>query len=136
LSDAVNNDIKIVKNAEHCLVFDDPIPSGGLMWKDLVAWWAKKNGMVSADRSTAVHLYQRLARSLASPPEKVLFAAYFRSLSSMGDRLPALVPQVYLHYDPYTQRQLGVKRRLPRQRMDFLLLLSHFNRIVIEVDGK
>ena len=32
--------------------------------------------------------------------------------------------------------QLQGERRLPRQRMDFLLLLSPFERIVIEVDGK
>jgi very-short-patch-repair endonuclease len=47
-----------------------------------------------------------------------------------------LIPQVYLHYDPYT----AVKRRVPgplsRQRMDFLLLLPHHIRIVIECDGK
>jgi hypothetical protein len=136
LSDAVNNDIRIVKNEEFCLVFDEPIPSRGLTWQDLVQWWARKTGRDAADRQTAVELYKRLERSLASPPEKVLFKSYFKTMKSMGDRMPALVPQVYLHYDPYTQRQLGGERRLVRQRMDFLLLLSHLHRVVIEVDGK
>ncbi len=49
----------------------------------------------------------------------------------------ALLPQVYLHCDPYTikQRANGDKP-LKRQRMDFLLLFSNRQRVVIEVDGK
>jgi hypothetical protein len=39
-------------------------------------------------------LLQRLAQSLASPPDKLLFQTYFRSLGSLGGGLPALVPQV------------------------------------------
>lgn len=60
----------------------------------------------------------------------------FAQARQHGDRLPALIPQVYLHYDPYTMAQLQGARRLPRQRMDFLLLLSPFERVVLEVDGK
>lgn len=41
-----------------------------------------------------------------------------------------------MHYDPYTMKQLQGESRLPRQRMDFLLLFSQYQRIVIEVDGK
>ena len=53
--------------------------------------------------------------------------------------IPVLIPQVYLHYDPYNQR---TRRNSPsgsppaRQRMDFLLLFSDRRRVVIEVDGK
>jgi very-short-patch-repair endonuclease len=43
---------------------------------------------------------------------------------------------VYLHYDPYTIQQLKGKKRVIRQRMDFLILLSNQTRIVIEVDGQ
>jgi hypothetical protein len=57
LIDAVSNDIKIVRNEEFCLVFDDPIPSRGLLWTDLVAWWARKNGLNPAVRE-AVQLPQ------------------------------------------------------------------------------
>src|SRR5690606_24500522 len=49
---------------------------------------------------------------------------YYRAFKDLGDTLPALIPQVYLHYDPYTLAQLGGVGRLPRQRMDFLLLFS------------
>ena len=52
------------------------------------------------------------------------------------DRLPALIPQVYLHYDPYTRRQRGDEQILARQRMDFLLMLEHGVRVVIEIDGQ
>jgi very-short-patch-repair endonuclease len=53
-------------------------------------------------------------------------------------RVPALIPQVYLHYDPYTARELKTVdgHVLARQRMDFLLLLSERRRVVIEVDGQ
>lgn len=37
LADAINNDIRIVKNEQYCLVYDQPIPERGLLWKDLVA---------------------------------------------------------------------------------------------------
>jgi hypothetical protein len=135
LSDAINNDIQIVENAEFCLVYSRAIPPGGLRWKELVNWWAEQNGLPD-NTDTARLLYGRLARSLASEPEKLLFRTYFKYFrESLGDSLPALVPQVYLHYDPYTVRQLG-RQRLPRQRMDFLLLLSHSQRIVLEVDGQ
>jgi hypothetical protein len=136
LADAINNDIRIVRNAEHCLVYPNPIPAAGLRWRDLIAWWAKLKGMPADDRMTAGELYLRLEKSLASPPEKLLFVTFFeRFHKPLGDALPALVPQVYLHYDPYTVRELGEKRLL-RQRMDFLLLLAAGQRIVIEVDGQ
>lgn len=38
--DAINNDVKIVKNEDKILIFDRPLPpSGQLLWKDLVKWW-------------------------------------------------------------------------------------------------
>jgi very-short-patch-repair endonuclease len=134
--DAINNDIRIVKHSEHCLVYTNPIPAAGMRWRDLVAWWADLKGLPPAERATAVDLYLRLEKSLGSPPEKLLFVTYFeRFHKSMGDALPALIPQVYLHYDPYTLRELREKRLL-RQRMDFLVLLGSGQRIVIEVDGQ
>jgi len=135
-SDAVNNDIQVVKNAEFCLIYDHPFSKDGLLWKHLIAWWAATTGSAIDDIETERKLYGRLYQSLQSPPERTLFRTYFeRFRSKLGERLPALIPQVYLHYDPYTARTLRGKRRVPRQRMDFLLLLSPLQRIVIEVDG-
>jgi hypothetical protein len=50
--------------------------------------------------------------------------------------MPALIPQVYLHYDPAVVRTLRHRASFPRQRMDFLLLLPNRARVVIEVDGQ
>lgn len=49
--------------------------------------------------------------------------------------LPALLPEVWLHWDEKTVRERGVDA-LPRLRLDFLLLLPNDVRIVIEIDGK
>ncbi|RZM27153.1 MAG: hypothetical protein EOO88_14395 [Pedobacter sp.] len=134
IEDALSNRIRIVKNAEYCLVYDRPLKTTGLMWIDMVNWWAKLNNSVSS-LEQAVGLRNRLRLTLASEPEIVLFDAYYSAIGKqMGKKLPALIPQVYLHYDPYSIRQHGVNYLL-RQRMDFLILINNA-RIVIEVDGK
>jgi len=134
----VSNDIRITKNEEYCLVYDSPIPQTGLRWADLVTWWAARIGGKPPTVDTERDLYKRLYRSLASSePERLFFHTYYERLRpELGDKLSALIPQVYLHYDPYTLRELKGMRRLTRQRMDFLLLFSNYERIVIEIDGK
>ncbi|WP_289137743.1 hypothetical protein [uncultured Brevibacillus sp.] len=137
ISDSINNDIKIVKHEENCLVYDRNIPNTGLYWADLVTWWADMNRISEPNRDTEKQLYRRLFQTLASPPEKLLFKSYFRYFKELFDRnFPAIIPQVYLHYDPYTIKQRTGKPYLSRQRMDFLLLFSNKQRIVLEVDGK
>jgi len=139
LADSTTNEIKIVANEQHCLVYDRPILQHGLLWKDLVEWWREKNAMQNlASMKPENGLYQRLYRSLGNnEPEQMILNNYFVLFRHMlGDSLPALIPQVYLHYDPYTVRQLRGVKRLPRQRMDFLMLLPNEHRVVIEIDGK
>jgi very-short-patch-repair endonuclease len=135
LRDAVSNDIEIVGNAEHCLVFDRPIPEDGISWRALVEWHDPL-GAKDDEREAALALFRRLKSSLQSEPERRLFSAYCSLYRTHGYDLPALLPQVYLHYDPKAQRQRGASPPLARQRMDFLLLLPARHRIVIEVDGK
>ncbi|PLC10656.1 hypothetical protein AUQ48_17310 [Kocuria flava] len=65
--------------------------------------------------------------------ERLLFDEYCKRYGTQGFDIPALIPQVYLHYDPYTKRTGAT---LPRQRMDFLLLLPSRRRVVLELDGK
>jgi hypothetical protein len=78
-----------------------------------------------------------LAKSLASPPEKMLFRTYCERYRGIDTDIPALLPQVYLHYDPQTRHERGDKVGvLHRERMDFLLLLPRGVRVVLEVDGK
>jgi hypothetical protein len=81
----------------------------------------------------------RLQASVTSTVERVLFREYATRYGEPGgDGVPALLPQIYLHYDPYTVRELAASEGqvLKRQRMDFLMLLADRSRVVIEVDGK
>lgn len=139
-SDAINNDIVILRNEEHCLVYSERIGDEGLRWEDLVAWWAALHDETPKAREIRKALGRRLLASLGSPAEKRFFEAYFRTFATMlGQNLPALVPQVYLHYDPLTFRQLQARsegKRFTIQRMDFLMLLPERVRIVLEIDGQ
>ena len=139
LSDSINNDVRIVEHADKCLIYDRPLRSNGLRWVELAQWWMDSRAV--ADLSAARRgLGERLLTAVqmgGSPGEAVIFQTYYRYFAErLADALPALLPQVYLHYDAMTARQYGGQPLLPRQCMDFLLLLENHVRIVIEVDGK
>lgn len=141
LRDAVNNDIEIVENAEYCLVYDQPIPTEGLRLSHLIGWWRRRERIpdTTSDRDVALALHSRLRQSMTeNPAELVVFDTYAARYKDAFD-IPALIPQVYLHFDPLTQRTRRASANgspLARQRMDFLLLYSSSQRVVIEVDGK
>jgi len=136
LRDAVNNDVEIVRNAHTCLVFSDALPPQGLTWRQMVTWWTKNHQPGTDEQEAANALYRRLYKSLDSPPEQLLMRTYCaRYAEPDGFDLPALIPQVYLHYDPYTRKSGKQSGALYRQRMNFLLLAPDRSRIVIEVDG-
>lgn len=140
LSNSVSNRVKIV-NRSDCLLYDRPIMKHGLLWKEIVDWWQEeyKKDIGLSREELEKDLYRRLAQALPSnsPPQKLLFEEYFCYFCKrLGDSFPALIPEVYLHYDPYTLKQRSGEKQLPRQRMDFLLLLSDRDHILIEVDGK
>ncbi|HUR07556.1 MAG TPA: hypothetical protein VM347_33780 [Nonomuraea sp.] len=140
LRDAIDNIIEVTRNAEYCLFYNRPLGSSGLTWGQLCDWWRATNGFGdSSQHDVARSLYNRLAASVQdNPVEFTLFQAY-RDLykSEQGAEVPALLPQVYLHYDPSTWKQRGGRPGvLARERMDFLLLLPSGGRVVIEVDGK
>jgi len=134
--DSVNNDIEIVTNADRVLVYDRPIGMDGLLWRDLQLWWSETAGIADAEAAKK-SLYRRLRESLPpnSPPQAVLFGAFYGGFGSGVPDLPALLPEVWLHWDPRTVKERG-RDALLRFRMDFLLLLPQGVRIVIEVDGK
>ncbi len=52
-----------------------------------------------------------------------------------NNNLPALIPQIYCHYDPKSAKMRNGQIYV-HQRMDFLLLISNSRRAVIEIDGK
>jgi len=133
--DAVNNDVEIASNADDVLIYDLPIPAAGLLWNDLQAWWAEKQNVSGVEAKRT--LYRRLLACLPdnSPPQRLLFTAYAEHFGSAIPKLPALLPEVWLHWDPKTVRERG-QDALLRFRMDFLMLLPNGVRVVIEVDGK
>ncbi|MCK6405052.1 MAG: hypothetical protein L6Q60_03435 [Rhodocyclaceae bacterium] len=134
--DALDNDVEIVTNADKVLVYDRPIGNEGLRWNDLQQWWSETEQI--ADANTAKRsLFARLKASLPhnSPPQTLLFDAFFEGFRGAVPLLPALLPEVWLHWDPRTIKERG-RDALLRFRMDFLLLLPQGVRVVIEVDGK
>lgn len=135
-SDAVSNSVEVVTNAERVLIYDRPIGVEGLRWSDLQAWWAEREGHTDEDRAKKT-LFARLRECLPknSPPQQRVFTAYYRALGSRTPHMPALVPEVWLHWDPKTVAERGVDA-LGRSRMDFLLLLPGGVRVVLEVDGQ
>ncbi|WP_432844224.1 tetratricopeptide repeat protein [Dactylosporangium sp. CA-092794] len=139
LADAVNNDLRIVRHEEHCLVYDRPLSADGLTWRDLTTWWAARDGTMEAPTVEVERsLYRRLQQSLdGNGAELRVLSAYAERYVRLGPDIPALIPQVYLHYDPYNRsRHPAPARVLHPRRMDFLLLLPHRVRVVIECDGK
>ena len=134
--DALDNDVEIVTNADKVLVYDRPIGNDGLRWTDLQQWWAETEQIADAEQAKC-SLYARLKASLPhdSPPQTLLFVAFFGGFRSAVPNLPALLPEVWLHWDPRTVKERGPDALL-RFRMDFLLLLPQGVRVVIEVDGK
>ncbi|WP_374608880.1 AbiJ-related protein [Diaphorobacter nitroreducens] len=134
--DALDNDVEIVTKAEKVLVYDRPIGNDGLRWSDLQQWWGDAEQIVDTTQAKR-SLYARLKASLPrnSPPQSLLFDAFFEGFRSAVPNLPALLPEVWLHWDPRTVKERGPDALL-RHRMDFLLLLPQGVRVVIEVDGK
>lgn len=137
--DAVSNDIVLLRHGEHCLVYEEDLAEDGLTWHQLATWWAKQRGQDPADAKVRRALGFRLRKSLQSPAEMKFFDAYFKHVRPSENQAPALLPQVYLHYDPITHKELyrrGEDKRFAVQRMDFLMLLPQNVRVVIEIDGK
>ena len=134
IRDAVNNDIEVA-NPDAVLIYDRPLGADGLRWRELQHWWSETTGESDPKRAKA-GLYRRLQDCLPekSPPQRLLFDSFFRSFGPAIPDLPALLPEVWLHWDPKTVAERG-PHALLTHRMDFLMLLPAGGRVVIEVDG-
>jgi hypothetical protein len=134
LADAVSTEVSIVKHDEGCLHYTEAIHDSGLTWRELVRWFRVEEADAD-ERTRALSLHRRLMASLNEGPEQLILQTYAKFYGDFGFDIPALLPQVYLHYDPYAQ---GPHRVSPlyRQRMDFLLLVPQRGRVVIELDGQ
>lgn len=133
--DALNNEIEILSNPDDCLVYDRPLGRDGLRWCDLQRWWTETTGESDPEHAKR-GLYRRLLDCLpeSSPPQRLLFESFFRCFGPAVPGLPALLPEVWLHWDPKTVMQRGAQALLTH-RMDFLMLLPAGGRVVLEVDG-
>ncbi|MEU4356267.1 hypothetical protein [Streptomyces virginiae] len=69
-----------------------------------------------------------------SPGQKNLFWYYHHANWDRLSDLPALLPEIWLHWDPKTLRERG-EHAMQNLRMDFLMLLPGTRRVVLEVDG-
>ncbi len=131
LSDALNNDVTIINNADNCLVYDEPIGRHGITWKEFQDWY--DNGLFELVTRTDTVTFMR--NSLGdSPMEQLFFDTYLEITAGKEEKIPALFPQVWLYYDPKLQKD-RIKKIFEHQRMDFIMLFSESNRVVIEIDG-
>lgn len=131
IDDAIANDIKIIGDMDNCLLYNFEPNADGLMWNTLVKWWEN----IHPSSNIQQDLFKRLLNSLDSQPEKDFFTQYYKIYQSVNE-YPALIPQVYLHYDPHAKTWRGNNVVYTHQRMDFLMLLPRGVRVVIEIDGK
>lgn len=133
--DSLDNHIEILSPLEEVLVYDRPLSAEGLSWRELQSWWADLNHEEDSEQAKKT-LYRRLKKSLpnSSPPQQKFFDAFFRQFRQAVHELPALLPEVWLHWDPKTIRERGAQALLTH-RMDFLMLLPAGGRVVIEIDG-
>lgn len=115
---------------------DRPIGADGVRWRDLQAWW-RDTRATDSDEQAKTDLYRRLRQRLpdSSPPQRLLFDLYHDIHRDRVHDLPALLPEVWLHWDPQTVKQRGAAALL-HLRMDFLLRVPGGGRIVLEVDGQ
>lgn len=102
IDDAIANDIKIVGDTDNCLLYDFEPNADGLLWNTLVKWW----GSAHASENIQKDLFKRLLDSLDSQPEKDFSTQYY-TIYQNANEYPALIPQVYLHYDPHARTWRG-----------------------------
>jgi hypothetical protein len=115
------------------LSYDNPIPDHGLTWDQRQSWWAEGEGLALHEAKHSLWKRLRTAIPTNSPPQLALFDEY-HTVYGKREQFIALLPEVWLHWDPVTRQRRGADGLLT-QRMDFLMLLRGHRRIVLEVDG-
>ncbi|SCE41372.1 hypothetical protein GA0115240_159019 [Streptomyces sp. DvalAA-14] len=136
LVSVVDNDIEVLQDMDQILVYDRPVGPDGIRWHDLQQWWQEKKG-INDEEEAKKTLYDRLLKSTPADdvsPRRNFYRIYHESYGARARDLPALLPEVRLHWDHKTVQQRGVKALL-NHRMDFLMLLPNGRRVVLEVDG-
>jgi hypothetical protein len=74
LGNALDNDIEVMSDPTDVLIYDRPIGSSGLLWRDLQAWYSQAYGVEESQAKKS--LYRRLEASLpkSSPPQALAFS--------------------------------------------------------------
>lgn len=135
IENSISNELRLVGSIDNCLLYNFEINADGLKWITLIEWW-KKNSVEEIE-NPEMGLYDRLKESLDSDIEKTFFKTYYNYYRyPIKKDIPALIPQVFLHYDPRSKFQRNGKAIYAHQRMDFLMLLPGGIQIVIELDGQ
>ena len=135
IENSISNELRLIGDTDNCLLYNFEAGADGLQWNTLIEWWKENNK--ENDGDPELGLYGRLRESLDSDIEKIFFRTYYNYYRHPAKKdIPALVPQVYLHYDPRSKYQRNGKVVYSHQRMDFLMLLPGGVQIVFELDGQ
>ncbi|MEQ1368523.1 DUF559 domain-containing protein [Acinetobacter schindleri] len=130
ISDALDGTVSVISDNGNPLAYDRKIIDH-LNWSDMEDWWNE----INIDPNLT--LRSRLNKCLDSPPEQLFFKYYFSLFhAKLREKLPALIPQVYIAYDPMRAKDLEGGKTRVRQRIDFLMILPNLKRVIIEIDGK
>lgn len=131
LTDVLNHTVQIPVNEDKYLLYDKEVATGGLTWKGLLERYSESHFPI--EKSLDKRLYDAV-RHCGSAIEEQFFNCYLEFIEEFGDSIPALLPQVYLYYDSKVQKERTIKI-FDHQCMDFLMLFSGSQRVVIELDG-
>lgn len=83
-----------------------------------IHWLSGGKNNKKNDGDPELGLYGRLRQSLDSDIEKIFFRTYYNYYRHpVKKNIPALVPQVYLHYDPRSKYQRNGKVVYSHQRI-------------------
>ena len=128
LDDVLANGIKVV-NANGALIYDQGIPMNGISWEALVNWYEQLT-----QGNTEKQMIDLFDNCLDSKAEKMFCKVYISYVAAHGKHIPALIPQVYMYYDPKTKAQREWQI-FEHQKMDFMMIISPSQRVVFEIDG-
>ena len=113
------------------LIWHTSIAEKGLTIADMLRWWR-------SNRRAEDSLYQRFVECCQTEDERAVLNFYYNEKVGRIDEkceLPALLPQVWLAYDPLTRQQRLGQAAVERQRLDFLMYLPGRRKVIIEIDG-
>lgn len=132
LGNAMRNEIQI-KDPKGALIYDESIADKCLTWKELEEWYNNRN--YNKNKTDCQSIKDKFYECLDSPAEKLFLDAYFELLEDVGENIPALLPQVYLYYDPKLMSQRDSKV-FEHQKIDFMMIFDYGQCAVMEIDGQ